>query len=413
LNKPKTINVLDLLKQLLDRHPTSYGASGIQVIPALFDGTLNVRRVIEATIACADGQFIDAHAPKYALGTAGEVESGLRDLVKSKLAIDRDTGRGKYRIGISQKRGQVRVTLDGRDASVAPNLSLQDLLGIVTALFDTRLRETELAVISYRDVNLDGPWADAVWNLFTQHVHGQTVASLKTLVVLVQSKNAFVPRHFLPGTTGISLAYWLKPGGLDVRQEWATTRSSILRLKPKSPQVLVLFLGAGFSLTSGLELGDTYRNRALFNILQQNVPPPELCRLFYNWLRDQRRLLRSEEHLSSAEIEQFAASLTLERVLREEYDLCNGPAASPTLADIRAANDRAILAPGLAPQALRRIIDRKDQTLVLVTVNYDMLVETGGGVKVFASDDQFETFGQYIVSGHTKVATGGHRAPAR
>lgn len=367
MDKTKTTDVLDLLGVLLEKHRIGYGTGGVTVIPVLVDQIAPERRLIEAAVEHAGGQFIDAHAPDYARGIDGVVEPDLRTVVASALTVKKDSGHGRHRVTVTKHHGLILAKLDGRDAGPAPNLGLQDLLGIAVAPFDRRLRETEFAVISYRDFNLDGRWADAVWNLFTQRIHGRTIASLQTLVLLVESRTPYEGRHFVPGGTGVSLAVWLSSGGMERRREWATNRGHIQRLRPRSGQALVLFLGAGFSLSSGLKLGNGYRDRAIRDLLQVNDPPDLLGRRFYGWLADQHRLLRSEEGLSPTQIEAFAETLTLERVLREEFDTCGGPQTSPTLDLIREGNDQAFLAPGPAPQFLHRILKRHDRNIIIAT----------------------------------------------
>jgi len=396
LDKTKTTDVLDLLEVLFEKHRIGYGSGGVTVIPVLVDQIAPERRLIEAAVEHAGGQFIDAHAPDYACGIDGVVEPDLRAIVASALVVPKDSGRGSHHITVIKSHGLVRAKLDGRDAGPAPNLGLQDLLGVAAAPFDRRLRETEFAVISYRDYNLDGRWADAVWTMFTQRIHGQAIASLQTLVLLVESRTPYEGRHFVPGGTGVSLAMWLSPDGMERRREWATNRDHIRTLRPQPGHVLVLFLGAGFSLSSGLQLGNGYRDRAIRDLLQVSDPPHLLGRLFYSWLADQHRLLRQEENLSPPQIEAFVETLTLERVLREEFYTRGGPRTSRTLGHIREGNDRAILTPGPAPRLLHRLLMRQDRNVIIATVNFDTLIEMGGGVRVFASDDEFDACERYL-----------------
>jgi hypothetical protein len=85
----------------------------------------------------------------------------------------------------------------------------------------------------------------------------------------------------------------------------------------------------------------------------------------------------------------FADTLTLERVLREElHDY--GPENSPTLGDMLTQNDNALRNTGLAVRALHKLIRRR-RHLVIVTVNFDTLIETSveEHVKVYAHSDDF------------------------
>jgi hypothetical protein len=390
-----TLGVLDLLEHLFDEHKRGADYGRIRVIPVLID-TLELHgRLIEAAFLHAGGQFIDSHSLEHGTGFISSVESDLRPKMEAVLCVPQPVGRGYQRIKITVKKGIPSAKLNGRSINEITSQGDRDVLGIVHALLDQRLRQTALAAVAYRDVNLDELWAEAIWKLFTQVIHGQAMGSLRTLALLVESGNAYASRHFQPGETGVSVKMRLSASGLDSRGDWSTSRSEVHRLRPDPGQVLVLFLGAGFSISSGLGLGNQYRDRALRNLLKAGPEQSaaDLASSFFRWLVDKNRLLKSEKGQSE---QAFVRDLTLERVLREEYHLIGGHQTSPTLTHIEEGNAKALKSPGNAVTALRRIIGKSDRSLVLVTVNFDTLIEDGSDVRVFASDGEFAECSAYL-----------------
>jgi len=149
-----------------------------------------------------------------------------------------------------------------------------------------------------------------------------------------------------------------------------------------------MFLGAGFSASSGLALGNALRDEALRDV---HLSPPgsdaeQLAADWYRHITEIGGLLDSEEPLTT---DQRVAGLTLERVLREEYRTFS-PEPPPTLVKFKAKCDAALASLGVAPLALAEII-RSGRKLVICTVNFDELVETSaaGACEVFATDDDF------------------------
>ncbi len=67
---------------------------------------------------------------------------------------------------------------------------------------------------------------------------------------------------------------------------------------------------------------------------------------------------------------------------------------SPTIAALKDKNDAAVRAPGRAVEAIWELIHGGHQ-LVVVTVNFDTLVEHRGATKVFSGED-FDEFSSYL-----------------
>lgn len=157
-----------------------------------------------------------------------------------------------------------------------------------------------------------------------------------------------------------------------------------------------MFLGAGFSVSSGLPLGNKLRDEALGEFLNSDGSSShsQLAEQFLNYIRDHRRFASQDEE--EITVEEFRESLTLERVLREELHRHRDSATSPTLLALGQRNDEVVGSPEMAVRELYKIIKHNRSSLVLVTVNFDTLVEAGGGVEVFASERDFDRFSSYL-----------------
>jgi hypothetical protein len=123
---------------------------------------------------------------------------------------------------------------------------------------------------------------------------------------------------------------------------------------------------------------------------------PELNDAFRNYVDAHDRWVVMSENEQPRD--EFARLLTLERVLREEV-FTHGLPASPTLSRFRRLNDAALRRPGRAVRALSDMMTRQ-RNLVVVTVNFDQLVETIGSAKVFASDEDFKRCPTYLRQYH-------------
>ncbi len=157
----------------------------------------------------------------------------------------------------------------------------------------------------------------------------------------------------------------------------------------------MLFLGAGSSASARMPLGNDVRDYALEQFFSRSVPLPitELPDLFHQWVPENDRLLASEEGLDSLA---FASRPTLERVLREEFR--HGREESPTLRYLLEKNDNAIERKETQVRRALPTIIKNPHGLVIVTVNFDTILEDelGESVRVFASPEDFPSAKDYL-----------------
>jgi len=184
-----------------------------------------------------------------------------------------------------------------------------------------------------------------------------------------------------------SLRYRLTPWGLDERKTWRQNRfeiADLARFDRDQMPLLVLFLGAGASVAQDLPTGDTLRNEALAGLTRQSVDRGnwrQVAEVWFHTLAERGKLQPAE---LTAGVSQFVSSLTLERVIAVEQDI-ESQIFSTTLrkfsnlhADVvgRIATERSSSTPAYDP--LVEML-RHQQRLVLVTVNFDRVIEARCG----------------------------------
>jgi len=174
----------------------------------------------------------------------------------------------------------------------------------------------------------------------------------------------------------------------------ATNKILTQRLIAARDSHLVLFLAAGFSASMGMPLGNKMRDYALRRLLpgRSTVPDAELPHEFYSLVGDQFQLLEFEEGRDPIEL---ARELTFERVLREEL-LAFRP--SPTLAELERLETAALATPPIGAVRHLKSMLSGTRRLVLVTVNFDRLIEHDADdlVQVFADDASFADCVDYL-----------------
>lgn len=368
----------------------------MQVIPCLADDLASCIDTVAAVIRHAGGAVanttafrpsaeLPADAENYCGPVRGNPSAAWRAEIAEALRITRVAGR--YRVIIEASDGMIDAkyqALTSTDPDPGPVSTDDPVLAVARALCSERLLSRRLGVLIYDETGLDVSQRIPLWEL-SQHLHGATTKNLRTLIMLVRA-GVQVPRH----TQQRSGFRWaLSDGKLLRRHDWSGARVHINDILGSAAPFTVLFLGAGFSASSGLALGNHLRDRAIerMELAEAGASSEQLARAFYQWVAANRRLLPSEE---LAELSDLAPRLTLERVLREEYLSFSGE-DPPTLREFKVECDTAVTRMGGAPRSLSRLIS-SGRKVVICTVNFDELVEAAAGrdgVEVFSSDDDF------------------------
>jgi hypothetical protein len=391
-----TADVLELLTRLI-KTTNEAEAGQLQIVPVLISDLAAYQGLIESAVESAGGQVF--LASDLADGVTGTLRAGLKEVVVTGLNVLQPGG-GRLDLAVTEDGGIVRATIRGQGAGGA-SPGIRTILGLASVLFDRRMDQIPFAVIVYSESSLDDDLADAAWRLYTSMLDNISVGRLRTLFLLIEGARVKYDRHCTGET---SLFGRLGENGAEFRKSWNTSRAGIHLLRPDAERVLVLFLGAGFSASSGLPLGNGLRDAALTRLMQSSEPYEATARQFRQYLSSNERLFPREQTMS---ITEFVKDLTLERVLREEIYYFRAQ-ESPTLVEFQRLNEGALASPGRGVRALRRMIVN-GRRLVIVTVNFDTLVESveDDRVRVFASDEEFGECEEYL----DKYVTTGGKTP--
>lgn len=376
--------VLELLSALLQEHQT-YRGSGTQLILVLDSELDQNHEVYDATLRRIEGTYIAVDRMSEPR-VKGALEPTLRSVIVQGLRLSAL----RLEIDIQQEGGDVIVS---RASGTDPTNESERLIpSFVAALFSHEITTHSVAAISWTDTRLEILAKDALWQLVRAQLAGRRLGSLTTLVLIAGG-------YVEPGLHcehELSIRYALTERGLSRRKKRISLDASIVKLVREFEQPFVLFLGAGASASARMPLGNDVRNYALEHFFGDSgaTPVTELAYRLHQWVRDNNRLLAGEEGLDSGT---FAERLTLERVLREEFRR-DGRKQSPTLRYLQKKNLDAIeLKKTRVRLSLRKIME-KTHRLVIVTVNFDTIIEDEfkGDVRVFATSAEFATAADYV-----------------
>lgn len=260
-------------------------------------------------------------------------------------------------------------------------------------LYEDLANEEVPVAVLYEESQLELTHREAVWNFLTKDLPDYLQASPLICVVV----GAEYPSSYqLQGET--SLRCYVEEDRVRTRNFWRENRQRVHEtLNAGDQSHIVLFLAAGFSASMGMPLGNGVRDIAIRRLLVDgtDLEVSELPLAFYRHLRGIGRLLDSEIAQDDATL---AASLTLERVIYEENRLHGHSVA---LEQLRERESRSLSKPLMgAARTLRELVGSSTRKLVLLTVNFDRLVEyeAEDQIQVFANDEAFDGAEDYLSS---------------
>lgn len=382
-----------ILKVFLDSYEERRDPlQGVEVIPAVSDALPHPHQeLVKDIVRGLEGQTL----PLAELGVSGiagktanrqDLQTGIANHLR--LAIP-PGGELKW----STVDGLVKATFGpGRDK----NESAPILLGAAVLPFAVeRLGASETAAVLWDDDALDPQGASAVWNILMD-LAGQHIGQLKRLFLFVSGRARMDLHIDSPRPT----RYWVHGGLTDrvKRPAHLAARVEGLAKHCAEGKPLVLFLGAGFSMSSGddpqnrLPLGDALRDRALEDMFGVGGTVESRLERFHELVVDGDLWTPAERARGLPSPAEFISSLTLERVLLVEFEDRRAKSLSPTLQRLVELNAQVITAPSVG---VRRLGDlaRAGVKLVLLTVNFDTLVETvcGDAVRTLRTPEELES----------------------
>tara|TARA_R100000365_G_scaffold3626_1_gene12810 strand:- start:723 stop:2318 length:1596 start_codon:yes stop_codon:yes gene_type:complete len=372
-----------LLRRVAERHDRNSGHD-LLVIPVVVDDAAPVLAGLEALCEAAGGWLGNAEDEDLSKPISDvSLDPALVAALETALTVD--SGPTRRTLKIVQGAGSVDVTFTEIPSIDSASDAETRVLKLARLLLRPDAFQHELAVIYYREQGMDVRRKRGAWSLVVDQLRELRPATLRTLVVLVEGAPGIdVGTHC---QFGRGFDYALADGRLIVRnpRQALEQRTSQLAAVGRGP--LVLFLGAGFSQSSGLPMGNALRDQSIRRILgdrdaDRHLTSEALAREFREAERE--RLQGPEATQNDGD---FARLLTFERVLRVEKRLF---ADMPTLKELLERESEVLASPGPSVRSLHQML-AAGRKLVVVTVNLDRLAESGSSNdrKVFASDEDF------------------------
>lgn len=388
------LSLFDLAREVTQSHERA-PAGQITVIPVIVDSLHAARPVLRALSDVLEGRFLDTspadtHAgmPDLDEPVAGTEDPVRREAVRATLQTDA----GRRIALVDAPDGLLDATLENPSVGVEPSPGDRTITAIARAAVHRDLDHYEFVIISYRSGVLDFPFRKAAWNLMVDQFDSMPSGTLRTLVVVVEAA-IDIDLHC---QSGKGFRFAIERDRLLRRQGRNNLLSAVSQIVSHEPPI-VFFLGAGFSASSHMPIGNAVRDGAIRRLLgildEESLPSVELAARFHEWLSEKPGWLAPSEQ--SMPRDAFAAGLTLERVLDAEGRLYSD---LPTLAEFKTLHDRVVGSPGPAVLALARLLQRGLGRVIIVEVNFDLLVETHAGVatRVFASTADFSAAPDYL-----------------
>ena len=360
-----------------------------------------LQAMVDAILKTENGLLVDATVLSDSIhltGTLADV-ADLRDAVDA-LIVKANGLPDDPQLKLTIDADDVRI--DGATPFASTSTSQQALRSLLLSLFHENLRVNALTAIVYAEDALDDDHTDLVWSLLMR-LHTLLNRPPSSTLIVVAGDSRLSPDRHCVGTP--SLRWRVTENGLVVRHTREHDEGITRRLAAHSRKdcpLNVMMLGAGTSARY-LPTGNEVRDVALGNATSIKVDSGtfrDAARTFFTRLQSERRLIAGEE---TAGPELFADRLTLERVLREEQHEERTP-FSTTLRWFADKHQTAIdsieaarATGSLATDPVSILLQRRER-LVLLTVNFDRVIETKGGsdVRAFVTDDDLTELPDYL-----------------
>lgn len=348
------------------------------------EGDLPTQDVLAAAARYCEGEFADAGLKARADPEVLVTDPVLRAAVSEGLTVRQAGPDRPLTFG-----GDGDVLLGDTGMSIASD-GERELLGLARALLDPRWTGQTIGVLSYSERNMGRPLVRACWQTIALSIGGSVhLGGLRTLIVVARTPQLAYDIHCSAqsGARYVLQGSRLVPRSTEVRATDAAR--SVARSEASHA---VIFLGAGFSYSSNLPMGDGLRDQTLrrrYGDDGRTEISALAIRLYRDALHDN---LLTQREIDLGE-EAFGARLTLEQVVRIESTQLEG--VPQTLADFRTLHDAAT--PGAAVLRLVQAL-QGTRRLVLVAVNFDEILDdaAGASLKRFASDEEIREFPDYL-----------------
>ncbi|MFC6665917.1 SIR2 family protein [Deinococcus radiopugnans] len=369
--------------------------SPLKVIPLVINDVAEHIGILREIFRVESGILIEASDPT--VRRASTVDLELKTAMEALFSSSPLAATLSLNVQLdSQMRVQTLINGNAAPSSEAEKA----LAGISNSLQFLASTDYPTACLIYKEAALENQAQDLIWQFLVTHLVSIGLGNIKRLFIIVDGALNYT-RHTYPIN---SARFVLFPGYLSERNSFKVNKITIDRLANLRKDLpIVLFLGAGFSVSSKLMEGNDLRDIALQALIdpRKTMSPEERPGAFLRELIALREN-REEDGETIGNLQNFARTLTLERVLSEEYRRGEGPIRSPTLRKFEEYNRKALQSRGMAVRNLQaiasHIIGSPDQKLIVAGVNFDTLVEhlSSDEFEVFATDQEFSHFPEYL-----------------
>jgi hypothetical protein len=384
----RAVSLLELVRDVAQRHDV--GPRGqIRVISLLVDDLGEAKSALAALAGTTRGRLFTATDDDLQVPVPATTDVVRRAAVGTQLTQAPD---GLKVVTVSH------VGTDRLDASFVgtPPGGLspgeRTVLAVARALLHSGLDERELAIIAYKADLVDLAFQRAIWRLATVQLDGMPHGTLRTLVFVAEVPEISIKLHCQPGQ-GVDLG---------VLGDRLFRRKRINDLQATAGELahdhgpIVLFLGAGFSASSGFPIGNALRDSAIRIVTatpaDEELTSDALAERFHALLQQRGWLTATE---GAMPIPTFAHSLTLERVIQVQSATHSD---LPTLQDFAQLHANLVHLPGAAVLDLAHVLEHAGRRILLLGLNFDRLIEenTDANIRVFSTMPAFRDAASYV-----------------
>jgi len=379
--------LLRLALEIARKHELTQ-AGKIFVIPVIVDDLQGVLPVLGMLCTLMEGRLFHDLDPDLDRPVPATIDPVRRQAVE--VALSAEASYPRYVELKETAEGLIDAVLASPPAD-SPSVGERTVLRLARAAIHIDLDNYQFAVIAYSETSMDLFFRRRIWKLAVDHFNDSPSKTLRTLVVVVENE-IDIDLHCVSGR-GFQLA---AVGDRLLRRNNKDALKAEAARIAANPHPLVLFLGAGFSASSQMPLGNKIRDGAIRRLL--SIPETELAnsnqlaRRFHGWLTERDWMSAREKQMS---VDQFIGDLTLEQVVRAENRMDLG---LPTLVEFRERHNRIIESPGSAVLDLAEILKHTKGRIIIVEVNFDLLVEKHmkTPLRVFVTEDEFGEAPDYL-----------------
>lgn len=362
---------LQLLKDLIVDHLTDKGGRHL-LLPCLHEELEKDIHLLQAgaqrcggTLFFLNSADADWEPPK------GPISGDRSALIEGMFAAAGDALPAK--VIVEQVDQEIRVRLDGDRTPVEPSLS--PILRAAAVIASSAYDAFDLVLMGVMVAPTDPKRRELLWNLLTINPDDLAIKGEPTTLVPILGADLDPETDYLRQPAIRYVVRWDRV----IRRSDVSQARSVKTIASLGDRPLVLFLGAGASASAGIPLGNTYRDLALDGLVGRHEDGQAAAEAFFDLLHERQHFLLGETESRTT----FSSELTLERVLLETFSDLGFRPRTDALVIQELIKDCASALDYVRPgrKAIRELAAKLPGRLIIVTVNFDQLVEEDLGVE--------------------------------